>query len=110
MSKITFSIIDTIGKKHHIETLPHSYPSMMELIVNELLEDIGDCHGRAWCGTCIVRQLKGDATEPIENYEANLLADYPNEDFAPIRLSCQLELTSDLEGTSWLVVDSRMDM
>ena len=108
MSKITFTIIDTIGKTHRIVTLKHSYPSMMELIVNELLEDIGDCKGRVWCGTCIVKQLLGNATGPIDPDEASLLADYPNADFAPIRLSCQVEITAELEGTSWLVVDSRL--
>jgi 2Fe-2S ferredoxin len=110
MSKITFTIIDTIGKSHFVKTHRHSYPSMMELIVNEFLEDIGDCKGRAWCGTCIVRQLTGSAFGPVEAEEASVLADYPAEDFAPIRLSCQLEITSDLEGSCWLVLDSRMDM
>ncbi|PZX53432.1 2Fe-2S ferredoxin [Algoriphagus ratkowskyi] len=110
MSRITFTLIDTIGKIHEIVTQQKSYPSLMELIVNELLEDIGDCKGRIWCGTCIVKQVKGSATGPIDTEEANLLSEYPNEDYASIRLSCQLEITSELEGTSWLVVDSRLDI
>lgn len=108
MSQISFSVIDTIGKEHHIKTYLHSYPSLMELIVNELLEDIGDCRGRAWCGTCIVRQLKGKPLTLIENDEATLLETYPNETNSLVRLSCQIEISPDLNESTWLVVDSRL--
>ncbi|WP_066224651.1 2Fe-2S iron-sulfur cluster-binding protein [Formosa haliotis] len=111
MKSITFTLIDSIGETHYIETKPNSYESLMALIVNELYETIGDCKGRAWCGTCIVRQVKGHIIEaPLSLDEQKLLNQYPNPEHSPIRLSCQILINSDLEQTCWEIVDSRLSM
>lgn len=109
MKKISFTLIDSVGKEHRIETQEHEYNSLMELIVNELYEEIGDCKGRAWCGTCIVKQLKGIPETELEKDETDLLSRYPNPENAPFRLSCQLEINDYLNNTSWEIVDSRVN-
>lgn len=110
MKKISFSIIDTSGQKHFVEIKSHAHRSLMEFIVDELLEEIGDCKGRAWCGTCIVKQVAGADKGEIDLEESYLLEKYPNLNKDHIRLSCQLEITTELEGTCWEIVDSRLSM
>lgn len=109
---IIFTIIDSLGDKHSIEAEPMAYRSLMELIVNELWEDIGDCRGRAWCGTCIVKQI-GESnynTSQLDRDEEVLLAKFPNPQKDCIRLACQIEITQQLQNTTWEVVDSRLWM
>lgn len=82
----------------------------MDFIVDELLEEIGDCKGRAWCGTCIVKQVIGAYSSDIDQEESYVLKKYPNLNNDYIRLACQIEITAHLEGTCWEVVDSRLSM
>jgi len=112
MKKICFTIIDTLGDTHRVEVAPYAYRSLMEFLVNELLEEIGDCKGRAWCGTCIVKQISGREliNVDLERDEIVLLDKYPNPENAHIRLACQIQITGDLENTCWEVVDSRLEM
>lgn len=112
MTLINFKIIDSLGDEHSIATEPMAYRSLMELIVNELLEDIGDCRGRAWCGTCIVKQIDNKNLDhsPIDKDEEILLNKFPNPQKDHIRLACQIEINQKLQDTTWQVVDSRLWM
>ncbi|NEN23062.1 2Fe-2S iron-sulfur cluster binding domain-containing protein [Cryomorpha ignava] len=110
MKNVCFTIIDTIGESHLVEVKPYAYNSLMEFIVDELYEEIGDCMGRAWCGTCILRQINGRQITQLEPDEKIMLEKYPNPDKDWIRLSCQIEITPDLENTCWEIVDSRLIM
>lgn len=112
MKKIRFTIIDTVGDTHNVEVPPYAYRSLMEFIADELFDEIGDCRGRAWCGTCIVRQISGNQMENVrlDEDEMDLLAKYPNPENALIRLSCQIQINAELENTCWVVVDSRLEM
>lgn len=112
MKKIRFTIIDTIGDTHHVEVPPNAYRSLMEFIADELFDEIGDCRGRAWRGTCIVKQISGSQMETgdLDADEMGLLEKYPNPENEHIRLSCQIQITAELENTCWVVVDSRLEM
>jgi|SRR5690554_5666562 len=112
MKKIRFSITDTFGDTHPVEVPPHAYRSLMDFIADELFDEIGDCRGRAWCGTCIVKQIRGDyiGTRNLSEDEMDLLAKYPNPDGDHIRLACQIQIDAELENTAWIVVDSRLEM
>lgn len=112
MKKIRFTIIDTVGDTHYVEVPPNAYRSLMEFIADELFDEIGDCRGRAWCGTCIVKQVSGNPMEirVLGEDEMDLLEKYPNPENAHIRLSCQIQINAELENTCWVVVDSRLEM
>lgn len=110
LKNVCFTIIDTIGEAHRVEVKPYAYNSLMEFIVDELLEEIGDCKGRAWCGTCIIRQVNGSQSIQLDLNEQILLDQYPNPDKDWIRLACQIEITPELENTCWEIVDSRLSM
>lgn len=107
---IRFTIIDTLGATHHLKVKPYAYNSLMEFIVDQLFEEIGDCKGRAWCGTCIVRQINDSQNITLDFEEKTLLGKYPNENNDWIRLSCQIEITPALNNTCWEIVDSRLKM
>ena len=110
MPQIKFTVVDSVGDKHFIEVTPHAYRSLMDLIVDRLMEDIGDCRGRAWCGTCIVKQISGKniGNEDRDEDEEFLLNQFPNPAKEHIRLACQIEINQELENTCWEVVESRL--
>ncbi|SMP61616.1 ferredoxin, 2Fe-2S [Neorhodopirellula lusitana] len=56
----TITVILLDGQQHVVEFRRHAYNNLMELIVNELYENIGDCKGHAWCGTCHVEILTNE--------------------------------------------------
>ncbi|WP_404308791.1 hypothetical protein [Neorhodopirellula lusitana] len=58
----TITVILLDGQQHVVEFRRHAYNNLMELIVNELYENIGDCKGHAWCGTCHVEILADKKT------------------------------------------------
>ena len=51
----TVYVIDTIGDTHVLEFKKFEYRNLMELLVNRLHDEIGDCKGRGLCGTCHIR-------------------------------------------------------
>lgn len=96
------NIIDTAGEQHSIEYNRGDFRNLMELIVNSIYEEIGDCKGRAWCGTCLVENIAGLYTEIKSITEQEKLNEF--ERTKPTRLSCQLILDEKLNGTTWRVV------
>ncbi|MDW5289900.1 2Fe-2S iron-sulfur cluster-binding protein [Formosa sp. PL04] len=95
----------------HLSTFtfrPNGDENLMTFIVDNLAEDIGDCKGRAWCGTCMVKQINGNYDDTIIPDEQLLLDAFP--DIPNIRLSCQIFLNPKLDGTTWKVLDSRQFM
>ncbi len=88
------TIILLNGEKHVVEFRRHAYNNLMELIVNELYENIGDCKGHAWCGTCHVEVVSGQIDEEKTRDESMTLAKLPNT-VASSRLACQI-MTDEL--------------
>jgi len=85
---VKLNIIDEFGHKTTIDYTPYEYDNLMELVVNELWEEWGDCLGRAMCGTCHIEILNGKVGEK-ESFEAHTIDGLPNKT-KQSRLACQI--------------------
>jgi len=56
-SKLKVTIIDMVDEIHEIYFKRFEYPNLMELIIDNYYEEIGDCGGRAMCRTCYVKLI-----------------------------------------------------
>lgn len=97
--KISFTAIEN-GTIRTIETFIGEYPNLMFLLRDKLfLEDFGECGGVGRCATCVVKasDVKGNSQKKDRNEPATLAKlGFEQEN---IRLSCQLYITTDLEGS-----------
>ncbi|QDS93939.1 Putidaredoxin [Roseimaritima multifibrata] len=93
----SITVILLNGQERVVQFRPHAYNNLMELIVNELYEDIGDCKGHAWCGTCHVQIVSGELTEEMNRDETMTLENLPNT-ITSSRLACQI-MTDELIDT-----------
>ena len=101
-------IEDSSGVLSTLTFEPNETQNLMVFIVDALAEDIGDCRGRAWCGTCMVQQLKGAFKSNKIGDEQTILNKY--SEYFNTRLACQIFLNADLHETTWKVLDSRQFM
>ncbi|WP_109438340.1 2Fe-2S iron-sulfur cluster-binding protein [Aquimarina sp. AU119] len=86
------SVVDSIGDSHILNFRRFEYPSLLELLVNELFDDIGDCKGKGLCGTCHIRiKSSMNSVQFSSELEQKILKDqleyYPDS-----RLACQIPL------------------
>lgn len=103
MKTYSITIINERGISKTIEFVPNAYPNLMEFIVNELYEDIGDCRGRAWCGTCHGVIVQGIfEPEDIVGDEVHTLNRLSREPQS--RLACQIMLEPELDGMIFKVI------
>jgi 2Fe-2S ferredoxin len=83
-----------------IETYVGQYPNLMFLLRDKLyLDSFGECQGMGRCATCIIKTkgIKGNSVLKERNEPSTLIKmGYTDPN---IRLSCQLMVTSDLEGS-----------
>lgn len=97
MPKIIYQ--EANGTRHEIEVPIGT--SLMQGAVNYLVPGIeGDCGGLCACGTCHVYIADADKTlcgSPDE-LEQGMLEFAFGVDEATSRLSCQIEVTADMEG------------
>lgn len=95
---IQFTVLEN-GQSHTMNVKHGRYPNLMFLLKEELgLESFGQCGGVGRCATCVVETngIKGNSAIKERNEPATLQKiGYDKEN---IRLSCQLYITSDLEG------------
>ena len=102
---IQFTVIDN-GTEIPITTRYGSHPNLMFLLKEKLsLDSFGECGGVGRCATCVVETVgvKGDSLIKERNEPTNLSKLGYEED--NIRLSCQLFITSDLEGAVITVLE-----
>lgn len=90
------TIIDEDGEKSTIDYSLFEYRNLMEMVVNEIWEDWGDCKGRAMCGTCHVEVIEGDPgdLDPFEQHTIDVL---PNKTERS-RLACQIMVDSKIHN------------
>lgn len=73
----------------------NDYHSLMELLFDKYMEEWGDCKGRAWCGTCHIKILKGTLAEKIDEDEKQTLSKINGTTYSS-RLACQIPLNIEL--------------
>ena len=102
---IKFTVIDN-DYSELIETQQGSYPNLMFLLRDKLgLEGFGECGGVGRCATCIITAegITGNSILKDRNEPATLSKmGYEDES---TRLSCQLYITSDLDGATITILD-----
>lgn len=102
---IQFTVVED-GSEQIIKTYVGEYRNLMTLLKDELfLDSFGECGGVGRCATCIVKTsgITGNSAIKDRN-EPMTLTKMGYEDDA-IRLSCQLLITKDLEGSSIEIID-----
>ena len=87
---------DTIGDSHVLKFREFEYQNLLELLINTVFDDIGDCKGRGLCGTCHIRIISSISEIQFpDRFEQKTLRDqlecYPNS-----RLACQILLDKHL--------------
>lgn len=97
------TIILLNGEEHVVEFDRHAYNNLMELIVNELYENIGDCKGHAWCGTCHVEIVAGELSDEMNRDETMTLEKLTNT-VASSRLACQIMVDERIDAMSFRVL------
>jgi 2Fe-2S ferredoxin len=88
-------LIDSFGELKTLSFRTHQYENFMQMIVDQLSEDIGDCMGRAWCGTCHVELVKGNLVTGHDSTERHKLKELYNHTESS-RLACQIMVTHEL--------------
>ncbi|MCC6684764.1 MAG: (2Fe-2S)-binding protein [Bacteroidia bacterium] len=105
-NKINFTVI--YGSSNQIiETYNREYRNLMFLLRNKIYPDyFGECGGMGRCGTCIVKieglsgsSVNKDRNEPVTLSKLGF-------EVENIRLSCQIYVTEDLNGTIVEILDT----
>lgn len=102
---IQFTVIEN-NQRYPIKVMHGSYPNLMFLLKEQLsLDSFGECGGVGRCATCVVKAIgiKGNSAVKYRNEPVTLqkLGHYEET----IRLSCQLYITPDLEGSEITILD-----
>lgn len=91
---------------HCIESYVNEYPNLMFLLRDRLLlDDFGQCGGVGRCATCIIgiKGIKEGSARKERNEDATLSKMGCTDD--AIRLSCQLYVNYDIDGTQIELLD-----
>lgn len=99
----TLYIIDESGEETTLEYQPYEYRNLMDLVLNELDEEWGDCLGRAMCGTCHIEILDGEPGDEMEPFEAQTLEGLPNKTDKS-RLACQISIDQSLDNLRFRIL------
>lgn len=75
----------------------NEYHNLMDLLFDKYMEDVGDCKGRAWCGTCHIQILEGSISEKMEADEKETLS---KSEAVTVnsRLACQIPVSAELHN------------
>ena len=100
LPQISFTVIDN-GNAIPITTHHGSYANLMFLLKDKLnLDSFGQCGGVGRCATCVIETIGITGNSVIkERNEPTTLSKMGFEE-ENIRLSCQLYITSDLNGAT----------
>ncbi len=96
-------VIDESGEEKRLGFKPMEYRNLMELVLNELYEEWGDCKGRAMCGTCHIEVLSGRPGDEMEPFEEQTLDGLPNRTSAS-RLACQISIDKSIDGMKFRIL------
>lgn len=96
-------VIDEFGEEKTLDYQPYEYRNLMELVLNELYEEWGDCMGRAMCGTCHIEILHGEPGEEMESFEEHTLDGLPNKT-STSRLACQITIDKSINNMKFRIL------
>ncbi len=96
-------VIDEFGEEKTLEFKPFEYRNLMDLVLNELWEDWGDCRGRAMCGTCHIEILNGKPGDEMEPFEEQTLDGLPNKTHNS-RLACQISIDPSIDNMRFRIL------
>ena len=96
-------VINELGEEKSLAFKIFEYNNLMDLILNELWEEWGDCRGRAMCGTCHVEILNKNTSGEIDAFEANTLNKLPNKT-AGSRLACQIIIDRSIHNMRFRIL------
>ncbi|WP_147676784.1 2Fe-2S iron-sulfur cluster-binding protein [Algibacter pacificus] len=91
------TLIDTANERHVIHFKRFEYPNLMELIIDNTYDDIGDCKGRAMCKTCLVEPIN-----PKEVTGINFINIPEDTDYV---LACQIIVDKHINNCSFKILD-----
>ncbi len=93
----SFTYINEFDEESKIDFKLNEYHTLMELLFDKCMEDVGDCKGRAWCGTCHIQILEGSISDKMHIDEKATLS--KSEDVADnSRLACQIPVNAELNN------------
>lgn len=96
-------VINELGEERSLTFKIFEYNNLMDLILNELWEEWGDCRGRAMCGTCHIKILNNTASVEMDPFEANTLNKLPNKTSGS-RLACQIIIDKSLNNMRFQIL------
>ena len=99
----TLYVIDEYGEEISLEYKPFEYRNLMDLVLNELAEDWGDCRGRSMCGTCHIEVLDGKPGDEMEPFEEQTLEGLPNKTNRS-RLACQISIDASIDQMKFRIL------
>lgn len=94
------TIIDTINESHVIHFKRFEYPNLMELIVDNTYDDIGDCKGRAMCKTCFVELIEKENEKDLN--DINFINKPETMDHV---LACQIIVDKHINNQIFRILD-----
>ncbi|MBK5209249.1 MAG: 2Fe-2S iron-sulfur cluster binding domain-containing protein [Flavobacteriaceae bacterium] len=98
-NNIQFTVVED-GSEQIIETYIGEYRSLMALLKDELyLDSFGECGGVGRCATCIVKTSGISGNSSIKDRNEPVTLSKMGYEEENVRLSCQLMITKDLEGS-----------
>ena len=100
----SFTYIDEFDETHEVVFKRNEYHNLMELLFDKCMEDIGDCKGRAWCGTCHIQILEGHISEKMDADEKETLSKAENV-AEHSRLACQIPVNADLHNLVFRIME-----
>lgn len=96
-------VINELGEETNLKFRIMEYNNLMDLVLNELWEEWGDCRGRAMCGTCHIEILDGKTTNTMDPFEANTLDNLPNKT-SQSRLACQITIDKSIHNMRFRIL------
>jgi 2Fe-2S ferredoxin len=95
-------VIDELGEERSLTFRILEYNNLMDLVLNEMWEEWGDCRGQAMCGTCHVEILNNRVGE-MDPFEANTLDNLPNKT-SRSRLACQIIIDKSIHNMRFRIL------
>lgn len=100
-NKFNVTIIDTIDQVHEINFKHHEYRNLMELIVDNYYEEIGECRGRGMCRTCFVTI---DEKSNIDKKRAHKISFINSPHTMEYLFACQILVDENINNMTFKVL------